>query len=110
MRRAHGEDRPWPPRNDAAGHAHPGRRPAGGVAIFAGGDTLDATTLQINPAPYRCSALAGSATSLPSSLTFSSFTATYQLMWFALDQRPPAVHAPAPAVIPDASAPAPPST
>lgn len=62
---------------------------AGGLAFFEGGELLGGPGVTAvngrSAAPFRCSSLTGSATSLPSSLTLSSFVANYYLMWGALD-------------------------
>ena len=60
---------------------------AGGFAFCSGGEQLGTpgTLTQNSGLPARCSSLHGSATSLPSSLTFSSFAKNYYYMWAALD-------------------------
>jgi hypothetical protein len=59
----------------------------GGLACFAGGPTLGLTSAAAGraTAPYRCGTLTGSATSLTTPLTLSSFTATYYYVYAAID-------------------------
>lgn len=57
----------------------------GGLAMFAGGSTLGLAAAQVGTAPNRSSYLPGSATTLPSSLTYSSFTKSYYFVWAAID-------------------------
>lgn len=61
---------------------------AGGLGFFIGGLQFGApgAVAQIGTIPYRCTSLAGSATSLPPSLTLSSFNSrTYYYVWAAID-------------------------
>lgn len=61
---------------------------AGGLGFFIGGLQFGApgAVSQIGTIPYRCTSLAGTATSLPPSLTLSSFNSrTYYYVWAAID-------------------------